>query len=126
MDLIDEDEILENLRQRRVTREIRAAAIEHLRRKAERNVPAAVLFFVLGFLNWIAYLWLERFFVRQPSSWSDLLLSVMPIMFIWLGYRSLVPHPLDRFLLLLATESILKGDETSVAGVNGPEEPQPR
>ena len=123
MDPIDDDEILEAIRKRRMANEIRSDVIEELKGRAERNVPIAVFNFVAAFGFWMVRLWIGKLQATsdfQMPLWNEAIFTLVPIVFVWNGYRSLVPHPRDRFLLLLAKEALLKGDEKPDSGVITP------
>jgi len=126
MEPLEEDEIYDAVRQRRMSQEIRDDLIRELSGKSERNLPQAVFLFALAIgTSYFAYSAANSATANlggDGGQGSDLPLiwSLLALACVWGAYRSLVPDPRNRFLLLLAKEAILKGDETLKADEKNP------
>ena len=114
MSELDDEELLEAIRKNREARGIRAAMIEQLRLRAVPRRGTALVFLLLAIATWVAYFSVgrQRADVGLDSSWILEMTSVgVPIIFVLIAYRCVVPNPRDRFLLLLAQEAVLKSEQ---------------
>jgi hypothetical protein len=121
MNDFDDDEILEVLRKRLEQKKIREDAIEFFRGKVERNIPAAVFQFLTAVILCALHAWFVSWSLENTNSdvsnWNEGIVSLSLIFLVWCGYQSLVPHPRDRLLYLLAKDALLKeeGDVRDVS-----------
>ena len=114
MSELDEEELLDAIRKNREVREIRAAMIEQLRLQAIPRPGTALVFLLIAIATWVAYFWVgrQRADVDLDPSWTlEMSSAAVPIIFVLIAYRCLVPNPRDRFLLLLAQEAVLKCEQ---------------